>query len=119
MVKALEERDQVIQTLAMLGFNPFQNDDKELRHVLSCYNNCGKRDLVERVKLLTHMYLIIDNPLLERRKDINRVGDSNPRFIIYDDIMLRANPATGIYQASVGLISVLDGYVPIDPKFDV
>ena len=67
----------------------------------------------------THMYLIIDNPLLERRKDINRVGDSNPRFIIYDDITLRVNPATGIYQASVGLISVLDGYVPIDPKFDV
>jgi HrpA-like RNA helicase len=145
LIKALEERDQVIQTLAMIGFNPFQNSDKELRNVLSCYNNCGKRDLIERVKVLkqcifegyklnlaewnprakayisrqTHMYLPIDNPLVIKRKDINSEGDSNPKFIIFDELTMRASPATGIYQTSVGLISVLDGYVPIDPHFDV
>ncbi len=144
LINALEERDQVIQTLAMIGFNPFQNHDKELRHVLSCYNNCGKRDLTERVKTLkqcifegyklnlaewnprakayisrqTHNYLPIDNPLVTGRKNINREGDSNPRFIIFNEVTLKQNAGTGIYQASVGLISIMDGYVPIDPHFD-
>jgi HrpA-like RNA helicase len=144
LINALDERDQVIQTLAMIGFNPFQNSQKELRHVLSCYNNCGKRDLIDRVKVLkqcifegykmnlaewhprarayisrqSHTYLLVDNPIVTGRKDILREGDSNPRFIIFDEIGLKSNPATGIYQSSVGLISVLDGYVPIDPHFD-
>jgi hypothetical protein len=67
----------------------------------------------------THNYLPIDNPLVTGRKSINREGDSNPRFIIFNEITLKQNAGTGIYQASVGLISVMDGYVPIDPHFDV
>jgi len=141
MVSAIDLRDEVLNTLAAIGFNPYANAANSLTHVVDCYQNCSRDELLEcvcRIKQCifegyklnmaewnpkikayitrqTHTFLQFFNPLFIGKRDIDKYGDGNPRFIIFDQITLKLNQNTGVYSPEVGGISVLDGFVSVDP----
>ena len=137
-------RDEVLQMLVGAGLNPFQNNQKNIASILNCYDNCSRESLLGYVKNIkqcifegyklniaewnpstkayisrqTHMFLPIVSSLVASKKDVVTEGDHNPKYIIYDKIRMQQNPTTNTYRADVGSISIMDGYVSIDPQFD-
>lgn len=140
IIEAIDRRDEVIKTLAAIGFNPFHNEKNSLLHVVNTYQNGSIDELITCVKRLkqciyegyklnmaewnpkikayisrqTHMFLPFFNPLFIGKRDIDKYGDGNPRFIIYNKITLKRNQETGVYSPEVHGISVLDGFVLLD-----
>lgn len=140
MVDIINLRDEIINTLATIGFNPFYNDKNSLLHIIDTYQNGSIDELMTCVKRIkqciyegyklnvaewnpkikayisrqTHVFLPFFNPLFVGKRDIDKYGDGNPRFIIYNKITLKRNQETGVYSPEVNGISVLDGYVSID-----
>jgi HrpA-like RNA helicase len=142
IIEAIDRRDEVVNTLAAIGFNPFLNEKNSLLHVVNTYQNGTIEELITCVKRLkqciydgyklniaewnpkvkayishqTHMFLPFFNPLFIGKRDIDKYGDGNPRFIIYNKITLKRNQETGVYSPEVNGISVLDGFVSIDQQ---
>jgi len=140
IINAIERRDEIINTMAAIGFNPFENDSASLLHVVQSYQNASRDELLECVCKIkqciyegyklnmaewnpkakayitkqTHTFLPFFNPLFIGKRDIDKYGDGNPRFIIFDKITLKLNQNTGLYTPNVNGISVLDGFVAID-----
>jgi HrpA-like RNA helicase len=140
IIEAIDRRDEVINTLAAIGFNPFHNEKNSLLHVVNNYQNGSVDELITCVKRIkqciyegyklnmaewnpkikayisrqTHMFLPFFNPLFIGKRDIDKYGDGNPRFIIYNKIKLKRNQETGLYSPEVHGISVLDGFVSLD-----
>lgn len=140
IINAIERRDEVINTMATIGFNPFENESASLLHIVQSYQNASRDELLECVRKIkqciyegyklnmaewnpkakayitkqTHTFLPFFNPLFIGKRDIDKYGDGNPRFIIFDKITLKLNQNTGLYTPNVNGISVLDGFVAID-----
>jgi len=143
ILKITESRDTIINTLATIGLDPFANANNSLSKILDTYQNSSRVELlscVKRIKqclyegyklnmaewnpkaktyisLQTHQYLPFFHTLFVGRRDLAKFGDSNPRFIIYDKIIVKLNEKTGVYVPEISGISVLDGFVSIDTRF--
>ncbi len=140
VVNAIDLRDTIINNLAALGFNPYENENRSLSHIVDTYQNGTRSELFECVKRLkqclyegyklnvaewnprakayisrqTHIFLPFHSPLFIGKRDIDKYGDGNPRFIIYNKLTMKMNQTTGVYSPEVNGISVLDGFVSID-----
>ena len=66
----------------------------------------------------THVKLNIDNPLIYNKYEITKFGDHNPKYILVDNLLYLMNIKNNMYEPIVSNISVLDGFIAIDPYFD-
>lgn len=135
MITAIEMREDLIETLATIGFNPYDNFHKSITHILDSPINHDREDILSHTKLVkqciyegyklnvamwnkhmsayitrsTHLRLRINNPLT----DIN----PKPQFIMYDALSMRFDRIKNTYVISVENISVIDGFIPFDATF--
>lgn len=140
LIDVLEIRDSIINCLGLIGLNPFYQIEKSYYNI-SEYSDEEKFDYIVKMKQCifegykqniaiwnslekryytrkTHIPLNIQNEYLLSKFDINKYGDSNPRYIIYDKLLYKLNSKINIYEPIVSNISVLDGFINIDPNFD-
>lgn len=135
LLEVIDLRETIINTMVMIGLNPFHNHEKSLdinqdKHDYICsikqcifegyklniavWNNIEKKYYSRK----SHLPLIIENEYILSKLDILKYGDSNPKYIIYDKITYIINTMTNLYNPVVSHISVLDGFIVIDPNFD-
>jgi hypothetical protein len=81
-----------------------------------CLWNFGSAKYETRYGRLT---VDVVKPFIASRLDLIEYGGQNPKFIIYDSLGFRQDAKSGEYNPIVKYVSVLDGFIPIDPDFDV
>lgn len=123
MMKILASREEVIDSIVNMGFNPYlnYNEPLDINTIKQCiYDGYACNMLVwnEEIKRYsdwyTHRIVNINSNLLDAFKDIQRDGDYTPRYLLYDSAMTMLNRNTNLYKTNIGYISVMDGYVPVD-----
>ena len=140
LIDVLEIRDSIIFNLSMIGLNPYHllnksyaninnyTDQKKLEYVikikqcifegfklnLAVWNANDKKYYLRK----THIPLNINSNYISSRNDINKFGDNNPKYIIVDKILYMLDNKTNVYTSTVSNISILDGFITIDPNFD-
>lgn len=137
-------RDEIIESLAQTGLNPYQNNSKSLMHLLDSFQNLETDTLLDYAKNIkqcifegyklniavwdsvqkayitrkTHIKLNIESSLIYTKYEIHKFGDNNPKYIVYDKLTYLMNGKTNLYEPNISNISVLDGYIVVDPYFD-
>lgn len=131
-------RDEIIQNLANIGLNPYANFDKSIYNIanytdVESYVSVMKQCIFEGYKFnlavwnpftqqyivrKTHIPINVKSGLIQNKLDISKNGDSNPQFIIFDNILYQNDSETNMYITKVQTISVMDGFISIDKNFD-
>lgn len=141
LLNVIEIRESIINTLSIIGLNSFANNDKCYNSIVDTYSESNKLDYIKILKQCifegyktniamwnptdkkyygrkSHLSINIESDYVLSKVDIAKYGDTNPVFILYDSIIYMLNSKTNLYESSVDHISVLDGYISIDPTFD-
>jgi HrpA-like RNA helicase len=137
MIEAADARQDIILSMAGIGLNPYawnehayinRSDLDDLNWIAGI-----KQCLFEGYKLnicmwnpIKNLYesrygrlpLPIDRPFLATRLDLVEYGGQNPKFILYDSLSYRPDTKLNEYKPSIRYITVLDGFIPLDPDFD-
>lgn len=137
---ALEIRNDVMNVMTISGLNAFHCNRDSYRNIIGLGDH-EKIEYVRRIKQCifegyklnmavwnpvsqryytrkTHLPLTIESEYIMSGADIAKYGDNNPKFIIYDRIVYFADPESTIYQPVVSHISVIDGFITVDPNYD-
>lgn len=141
LLTILETRDDIIDSMASMGLNPYQNYQKSYHLIENDYSDKEKYDYICNIKQCifegyklniaewkkteqkyytrkTHIPIEFNSKYIQTKMDILKNGDNNPHYIIFNNILLMLNKKTNLYDAKVDYISVLDGFIPVDTKFD-
>jgi HrpA-like RNA helicase len=141
LLKIAELRDEIVNNLAVIGMNPYENKDKAAYYVRrGLYSDAEKMEYVKSMKQCifegyklnlavwdnsakdyklkkSRIPLKISSKFLMTKNDVNKFGDSNPRYLAVDRPKLTLDPKTNMYNASCSCASVMDGFVAIDVNF--
>lgn len=141
LLNVLEVRESIISSMIMIGLNPFENNSSRFANVVNSFSDQEKLKYVCNIKQCifegykhnmavwnsvdkryytrkTHLPLQITNEYILSKIDIYKFGDTNPKYIVYDKLMYFLNTKTNLYEPKVTHVSVLDGYITVDPNFD-
>lgn len=141
LLDVIDIRDTIINTMAMIGLNPYLGHENAFVNIVSSYSDKEKFDYICSIKRCifegyklnlavwnnvdkkyysrkSHLPLNIDSEYIMSRLDILKYGDNNPKYIVYDTLIYLLNPKTNIYESQISHISIMDGYVTIDPNYD-
>lgn len=142
ILKIAELRDEIIENLSLVGFNPYENKDGSVYYVRSSlHSDDEKLEYIKTVKQCifdgfklnmavwdaslkvyrlkkSKIRLKIEKGFLSSRESIARFGDTNPKYIVVDRPKLMLNSKTNMYEATSSSVSVMDGFVPIDVNFN-
>lgn len=136
----LDLRDNIINMMAVIGFNPFHNYEKAFSSIYKTYNDL---ELLEYIKIIkqciyegyklnlaiynpieksyfvkkSHLKIEVNSEYLVNKIDSYRYGDVNPKYIIFDELLFTTKMYSTLYTAKVGNISILDGYVAVDINY--
>lgn len=128
-LQVIERRDEIIQMMASMGFNPYHGWHDSMEHIMYRSEE-EKMRYVQRVKqclyegfkcnvatwdaaskkfntLKAHVPLEIESDLMRFQ----------PRFIIYDSILMIGD-STEMYAAKINYLGILDGFVEVDTNFE-
>jgi len=106
LVNTSELRDDIINTMCLIGLNPFHNWNMSIRNLI-LHTDTEKINYIKNMKMCifegyklniaawnpvikkyitrkTHIILDIDNANLISKADLFKYGDVNPKYIIYD-----------------------------------
>lgn len=142
VLEILELRDTIINVMAVLGLNPYHNYQKSYNniykqatdHELMLYICNIKQCIYEGYKLnlavwnpidklyytkKTHLPMNIKSSCILTKFDIMKYGDSNPKYLIFDEVKYIMKRESEIYESEVRNISVMDGFITIDPNFEI
>lgn len=142
ILDVLELRDVIINLMCVIGLNPYHNHQKSYNNIFRIYNDNEmfeyisglKQCIYEGYKLnlavwnpgekkyyskKTHIPIQVNNDYILSGPDIVKYGDSNPKYIIFDELDFILGQNSEIYTARVKNISVMDGFVIIDPTFAI
>jgi HrpA-like RNA helicase len=131
-----EAREDIIHNMASIGLNPFANDELSIAHrteldfgdwvriIKQCCWEGYKSNLLSWNQSLGcyetrhgSIKVTVDRKYIMTAQDCKTYGVQNPKYLIYDDLTFRQNRKNQ-YPPQVRFVSVMDGYVPIDPKYD-
>lgn len=136
----LELRDTIINLMAIIGLNPYHNFNESFGMIHKKYNDLEMMNYISKIKHCiyegyklnlavynpidktyyirkSHLPLEIESDYLITKIESYHFGDTNPKYIIYDEILFLLKKDSDIYSAKVRNISILDGYITIDPNF--
>lgn len=128
-LQVIERRDEIIQMMASMGFNPFHGWHDSIEY-LTYRSEADKLSYVQKVKqclyegfkcnvaawdasvskfstLKSHLPLNIESDLMRFQ----------PKFIIYDSILMIGD-SNEMYEAKINYLGILDGFVEIDTNFE-
>lgn len=123
-----EMRDGIIKTLASCGLNPFENTSQSLE--LSGSSITEKLNIIKKIKqcifdgyklhlafmnINDHKYETVQSHIQFK---VSRPWLLNSTFIIYNSLLLKEDIKTKSYTGTPTAISVLDGFIPVDMRFD-
>lgn len=122
LIEVLDLRDQIIQMLAMIGLNPYQNSVTGFRFVmqdwtaLTSWTKLIKQCIYEgfwqnlALRVGPGRYMTYENHL---EISIDSLAELNALYIIPTGLMLKSGQS--LYEPAVsGFTSVMDGFVSID-----
>jgi HrpA-like RNA helicase len=146
LYQAVELREDIINMLALIGFDPYykfeqsiyttDNLSDTLRRLKLCifegyklniliWNAVDKKYYTRGGHSPTHIGslskrggIVPLNGLLQGPFEIARQGDTNPHYLIYHTLTCSPDEKKELYEMSVDMISVIDGFFPLDANFD-
>lgn len=144
MTDVAAARDDIISGMARIGLNAFEGSDRCMRRVAGSYSDYEKAEYVrvmkqcifEGYKLNIAIYDTREKRYKTRKArlplkidgtssahfltavDREMFGDTNPKFIIFGQALVRRDAKTNMYNAEASNICVLDGFIPYDANFD-
>ena len=144
MTDVAEARDEIISSMARIGLNAFENNDKCMRRLAGSYSDYEKAQYVQIIKqcvfegykLNIAVYDTYEKRYKTRKArlplkidgsssthfltamDREMFGDTNPKFIIYGRAIIRRDSKTNMYNAEASNICILDGFIPYDAAYD-
>ena len=130
-------REDIILSMAAMGLNPYAWHEKSYLNIsditqsswISGIKQClfeGYKSNVCMWNPLTKVYetrygrlsVSVDKPFIATPLDIAEYGGQNPKYLLYDALGFRQDTKTNEYKPSLKYVSVLDGYIPLDPDYD-
>jgi hypothetical protein len=141
LYQCVELREEILNSLCMIGYNPYANFESSLRLAIpqellpiikklkQCIFEGYKMNLAvwsptEQAYKSRKVHISVEvdpsaaGGVIQTASSIAKFGDSNPRYLIYHKLTCEPNP-NSVYKITSDAISVMDGYVTVDPNFDV
>lgn len=127
-IEIIDIREEIIQTIASIGFNPYQNHEKSLNTVLNTNEyiinlkqciyegykqNIAKWDGTSYQTNIGRISIHPDRLYLSNNNEIQNYKTPNPRYLMYNNLSLKRDSKTNMYLGEVEYISVIDGYISI------
>ena len=137
----IELRENVINSLALVGLDPYigfegtgfegtgfegtgLEDINSIKIIKRClfegfklniavWNSSDKKYHSRK----SHLPIQVTSSIIRSEADIAKYGDTNPKYILYFE--LACLPKGLIYSIEAKVISVLDGFVPMDVNYDI
>jgi HrpA-like RNA helicase len=137
----IEIREDILAMLFNAGINPYTNMKNSISEQIATSHVAGTNDLKECINKLkfcifegykmniaiwnadkkcycirrSHMPIIVNSPIT----DISEFDSAaNPHYIIFHRAECSQLASDGVYHPEAKTISILDGFIPIDPMFD-
>lgn len=139
LYQVIELREDIINMIALIGFDPYANFENSIQFMHN--NPIAVGESIIRLKQCIFegfkLNIAIWNPQLSKyiTRDthvpfdisdtttnfVSAIAPDNyhPRYIIYDKLSCMPKMGSDLYGFSVSTISVLDGFIPIDPNWDI
>jgi hypothetical protein len=141
IMNAIELSESIIYQLALIGLNPYQWNEYNFENIINNPFDSNKLEYINKIKQCifegyklniavwnaadkkyytrkSHIPLQINSDFIQTFNEIEKYGDSNPKYIIFDKITYLYNPKNNMYDAKVNNICIIDGYIPYDVNFD-
>ena len=138
LMEMFKVKEDLVTTLLVFGINPYikynyslrQNVDsppsssllKKICKIKRCLYEGFRMNLVtwngtEYINKCGLPVVVQDSKCISMPADLSLRKDVPPTYFVTHDIM--AMPKKNMYEAAAKMVSVMDGYVPIDTLFDV
>jgi HrpA-like RNA helicase len=128
MMNVIERRDVIINTMAMIGLDPFHNFHKSIYHALPSYSDMDKfkyiaglkRCIFEGYKMNIAKWDGQAKSYITRKShmQIKPKTEHGVKYIVFDSINYMQDPRSILYSPHVGFVSIMDGYISLDTCFD-
>lgn len=131
-----QKREDIIHNMAGIGLNPYSWNNKSLSVrneidirewtglIKQCIFDGYKSNILVWNPVIStyetrfgNIKVAVDRGYLMTAGDIRMYGVQNPKYLVYDVLSFRQNRKNQ-YPPQVRYVSVLDGFVPFDLKFD-
>lgn len=131
-------RDDTVDMLSKIGLNPYANFkysyamtdslniDKWVRLMKQCIFEGFKCNIaVWDTNLRSYttkngrLRIPVEREWISPASDIITYNSENPKYILYSDILYKQKFSDNTYDASVGYVSALSGFIQFDPDFDL
>lgn len=138
LLYVVEMKEDIVNTLADLKLNPYQNIDKSFDSIdftqTKDYINKTKQCIYEGYKMnmmiwnkISKKYITLNGKLslnvpkkifLPTSTKIDLYGMNPPIYLIYESLFYLQNPISNTYNPMISYVSVLDGFVNFDKTFE-
>lgn len=129
LIDAVKLRDEIIEMMAYLGYNPYENFNKSIYHLMASGNDEDKFNYIkdlkqcifEGYKMNIAMWNGVEKKYFTRKSHLPLLVrlESGAKYILYDEVSYRPDPKTGLYAPAINNLTVMDGYITFDSNFDV
>ena len=123
MMKVLELREEIIDSLVAIGLNPYHNQHKvrDFSKIKQCIYEGYKLNMgvwVPEIKRYidykTHQPLTFISSVITPFYKLDQMNDTNPRYVLYDKKDMLLDRTKEVYKLHTKRISVMDGFVSVD-----
>jgi HrpA-like RNA helicase len=131
-------RDDTIEMLSKIGLDPYANfnssylmtDSMNIDHWIQVMKQCifegfkcniAVWDTALKCYTTKHgrLSIPVNREWIAPMADIMTYNSSNPKYILYTDILFRQKFMDNTYDSTVNYVSAISGFIPFDPDFDI